>query len=225
MAHTDKRIEKALAAIHQKEKQLTNSFFGIGKRMMTKQQFAELVASQKNFILTNLLPPMFGINLKLDIDTALIAARNQHTDFTPSDVDNLLNYFDTQIYGVFQDADSSQEMRNRAFMRITGLAYMIEVLAEILVERDVIELDGKLPMQLKSHTHALMNFIQEVSERKEKTGKWALSGSNYREIDEFKEMAKGMMRGIWISEWYMAFSVVLYRFIANRLGCNVKDFT
>lgn len=218
MVHIDKRIEKALSTIKQREKQLTKC------KQFTKQQFKDLRENQQNFILANLLPPMFGITLKLGIDTALLIARNQHTDFAARDIDDLQDYLDTQIYGVFQDADSSQEMRNRAFMRITGMAYMVEVLSEILIERDVIEMDGKLPMQLKSHGNALMNFIQEVSERKERTGNWALSGSNFREIDEFREMAKGMMRGIWISEWYTAFSVVLYRFIANRLGCKVKDY-
>ena len=42
---------------------------------------------------------------------------------------------------------------------------------------------------VKSHNAAINQFIDEVNDRKQRMGKLVLSGNNYRQIDEFRDMA------------------------------------
>lgn len=223
MELTDRRIKRAMNAIRQRKKHFTHSFLGVGKRAMSKRQFAALQQQQQRCIMQTILPPLVGINSNINTQQMLVAATNRHVEFTDADIDKLLYYLDSLVE-IFKLPNTSEQQRNDAFIRIAGIAYLVETLNTVLVERDAIVLDDKLNSQLKSHTAALMNFINDVSERRQLTGKWALSGSNVREIDEFTAMAKGMLKVLYISEWYTAYAIVLYRFIANRMGCEIKDY-
>lgn len=219
MEYIDLRLSKALNAISKQEKRLVQN------KKFTRKELQVFKQQQIAWVLANLMPPMVGCKAYNGIQQTLTTACFRVEDeFSSADMDAFLEYTDKHIYAVFTNPESTDLERNRAFTRITGLAYILETLIEILVERDLLEMTDSFVSAMKSHHAAVENFIDDVSSRKERTGKWALSGSNYREIDEFRNMGIGMLKGVYVAEWYTAFSIVMYRFLANRLGCDLKDY-
>ena len=217
MAHNDKRINKALSAITMQEKRML-------KQGYNRQVVNNFKKRQSNFVMHAVMPPFIGVN-KLNTATQMLtAAMCNSNEFTTQDIEAFIGYLDKQVYQVFKDPRRTEADRLYAFMRITALAYMVETLLEIMVERASLVLSDTFMSTMKSHNAAINQFIAEVNDRRQRVDKWALSGNNYRQIDEFRDMAVGLLKNVYIDEWYTAYTAVYYRFIAIRMGAEVKEF-
>lgn len=213
----DKRLEKIFKVYDRQRKVMARMF-------RNATAYAHYMASQEKFVEKDLLPPMLGVAYADYSKQNLLILCNNQNYFETKDVDVFLQYFDDKIIAVFNNDNATQNEKYTAFARVVCMGYMVDDLIEILLERDSIVDSDKFMQHAKSHRSALINFINDVQARHEKHGKVGLSGSNLREIEEIRDMAEAMLKGIWIGEWYTAYTLAYYKFLCNRMGCEPKDW-
>lgn len=178
--------------------------------------------SQEDWLINNAMPPMFGATLDSHRVANLMMLAQSRQMFEQPALEGLREYIDTQIVGVFKNPNSSDEAVHIAFIRTTVIAYITEVMIEQLVGSGVVQADDAFIQHANSHKAAFMNFIDDLQKRKNETGRYALSGSNYREIEEFANMAVSLMQGVYIGDWYAAYAIVYVRLLAQRMGVDVN---
>lgn len=201
----DKVIKKIDKKIHELKKQ-----------MGTQATFS-YINQQKDFVKKNILPPMIGSSYYTWTTVSIRTLMKSNNTFTEEDKIKFLLYFDT-LKDVFK------ENKPDGFIRITAMAYMVQMLIEHLRDNDVLDVDDELSEQFETFRTNLENWMRSISERKKKTGKWGLSGDNYNEIDNFREMTSALLDACTVGEWYTAFFLCYYRFLATRIGIKTFDF-
>lgn len=202
-------MERVLKKIDKKIRELS-------KQMGTHTTFSYL-NQQKQFVRDNILPPMIGGSYFTWTTVSIRTLMKSNNTFTEEDKVKFLLYFDT-LKDVFK------ENKPDGFIRITAMAYMVQMLIEHLQDNDVLDIDDKLSEQFETFRTNLENWMRSISERKKKTGKWGLSGDNYNEIDNFREMTSALLDACTVGEWYTAFFLCYYRFLATRIGIKTFDF-
>lgn len=201
----DKVIKKIDKKIHELKKQ------------MGTQATFNYINQQKEFVKKNILPPMIGSTYFTWTTVSVRTLMKSNNTFTEEDKLKFLLYFDTL-------KDAFKENKPDGFIRITAMAYMVQMLIEHLQDNDVLDIDDELSNQFETFITNLENWMRSISERKKKTGKWGLSGDNYNEIDNFREMTSALLDACTVGEWYTAFFLCYYRFLATRIGIKTFDF-
>ena len=177
----------------------------------------QYIESQKNFVRQNILPPMMGSAYFTWSTVGIRTLMKSTNTFTEDEKLKFLLYFDTLKY-------SFTENKPDGFIRITAMSYMVQMLIEHLRDNDLLDVDDTLNKQLDEFRDNLENWMRSISERKKNTGKWGLSGDNYNEIDNFREMTSALLDACTVGEWYTAFFLCYYRFLATRIGIKTFDF-
>lgn len=201
----DKVIKKINKKIHELKKQ-----------MGTQATFS-YINQQKDFVKKNILPPAIGSSYFTWTTVSIRTLMKSNNTFTEEDKVKFLLNFDT-LKDVFK------ENKPDGFIRITAMAYMVQMLIEHLRDNDVLDVDDELNEQFETFRTNLENWMRSISERKKKTGKWGLSGDNYNEIDNFREMTSALLDACTVGEWYTAYFLCYYRFLATRIGIKTFDF-
>lgn len=201
----DKVIKKIDKKIHELKKQ------------MGTQATFNYINQQKDFVKKNILPPMIGSTYFTWTTVSVRTLMKSNNTFTEEDKLKFLLYFDTL-------KDAFKENKPDGFIRITAMAYMVQMLIEHLRDNDILDVDDELNEQFETFRTNLENWMRSISERKKKTGKWGLSGDNYNEIDNFREMTSALLDACAVGEWYTAFFLCYYRFLATRIGIKTFDF-
>lgn len=201
----DKVIKKIDKKIHELKKQ------------MGTQATFNYITQQKEFVKKNILPPMIGSTYFTWTTVSVRTLMKSNNIFTEEDKLKFLLYFDTL-------KDAFKENKPDGFIRITAMTYMVQMLIEHLQDNDVLDIDDELSEQFETFRTNLENWMRSISERKKKTGKWGLSGDNYNEIDNFREMTSALLDACTVGEWYTAFFLCYYRFLATRIGIKTFDF-
>lgn len=208
-------IERPLKGI----KRMENALRRKGKSAVEVRLFK---LSQEDWLVDNAMPPMFGATLDSHRIANLMMLAQSRQMFNQAPLEGLREYINNQIVGVFKNPNSSDEAVHIAFIRTTVIAYITEVMIEQLVGSGVLQADDNFIQHANSHKAAFMNFIYDVQKRKNETGRYALSGSNYREIEEFANMAVSLMQNVYIGDWYAAYAIVYVRLLAQRMGVDVN---
>ena len=201
----DKVIKKIDKKIHELKKQ------------MGTQTTFNYITQQKDFVKKSILPPTIGSTYFTWTTVSVRTLMKSNNTFTEEDKLKFLLYFDTL-------KDAFKENKPDGFIRITAMAYMVQMLIEHLRDNDILDVDDELSEQFETFRTNLENWMRSISERKKKTGKWGLSGDNYNEIDNFREMTSALLDACTVGEWYTAFFLCYYRFLATRIGIKTFDF-
>lgn len=201
----DKVIKKIDKKIHELKKQ------------MGTQATFNYITQQKEFVKKNILPPMIGSTYFTWTTVSVRTLMKSNNIFTEEDKLKFLLYFDTL-------KDAFKENKPDGFIRITAMTYMVQMLIEHLQDNDVLDIDDELSEQFETFRTNLENWMRSISERKKKTGKWGLSGDNYNEINNFREMTSALLDACTVGEWYTAFFLCYYRFLTTRIGIKTFDF-
>lgn len=194
------------------------------QRKLGKKPMQRFVAEQEKLVINLFMPPLVGSPTGTFDKSSMLAMCSVEREFNDKEVDEALSYIERDVYEVIRHPNVSEHDLNVAFIRISVAAYMMEALMDVMYERGALIMTPTFVAKAKSHTAALMNFLTTIQERKIRTGKLGLSGSNFAEVDEFFAMWQGMIQATYVSEWYCAYNLIMRRFVLNRIGGSVDDW-
>lgn len=216
MDNYETKLSKAQTALSKRKALLDKSY---GKR-----KASYLIAKEDKLLTTAYLPPRIGVLVDMGTSMNNVLYTAAHRNFNEDEVDTLIDFIHERIYDILLDPKAVDQRKRAAFVRLTCLGYLTEILLDLLIERDVLVLRDKFVQQIKSHRDALEDLITDVQNRAVNTGKVGMTGNNYRQLDELRDMSVGLVRNIWVSEYTDAYRLVYTRTLNNRLGGTMNDW-